>query len=164
MTTQPMPTVVRHDTVPHSIRSCGAMAEPDYTDFFTLGVPPGLAASPEHWARAVMEGSGHPAARVLIWQVILGLRLEPRPTPQHVAGWKIIDRGRNWITVQAASSFLTAEVVFHAGDREVCFATFIRYDRRIAALIWPPVSVIHRRAVPELLRHASRSLTRSRSS
>jgi hypothetical protein len=34
-------------------------------------------------------------------------------------------------------------------------STLVRYDRPIAAVIWPPVSIIHRQIVPRLLRHAA---------
>jgi len=36
----------------------------------------------------------------------------------------------------------------------VSVATFIRYDRPMAAVIWPPLSIGHRQAMPGLLRLA----------
>lgn len=51
---------------------------------------------------------------------------------------------------------------FHLDEGHVSFATFVCYDKPIAALVWPTVSVIHRRAVPNLLRHAVKRINRSR--
>jgi hypothetical protein len=31
----------------------------------------------------------------------------------------------------------------------------VRYDKRIAAVLWPPVSILHRQILPRLLRHAA---------
>jgi hypothetical protein len=41
--------------------------------------------------------------------------------------------------------------VLEETPRRVSLALFLRYDRPIAALIWAPVSVVHRRALPKLL-------------
>lgn len=49
-----------------------------------------------------------------------------------------------------------------AREGRVSFATFVRYDRPMAALVWPAVSIIHRRAVPDLLRYAVKRINRSR--
>ena len=69
-------------------------------------------------------------------------------------GWKIAARGDNWIRLETASWFITAHAVVHVDDRHVSLALFIRYDRPVAALVWPPVSIMHRRAVPTMLRQA----------
>jgi hypothetical protein len=52
---------------------------------------------------------------------------------------------------------MTAHAVVHIEKRHVCVAVFLRYDRPIAALVWPPVSIMHRRAVPAMLRQALRA-------
>jgi hypothetical protein len=41
-----------------------------------------------------------------------------------------------------------------ADEEQVSLGLFVRYDRSIAALVWPPVSVMQRRAVPVILRQA----------
>jgi hypothetical protein len=78
-----------------------------------------------------------------------------------VGGWKIADRGDSWLRVEASSWFLTAHVVLQVADGQVSVATFVRYDRPIAAFVWPPVSIIHRRVMPDLLRHAARRINRA---
>ncbi len=73
-----------------------------------------------------------PWARFVVWRVLCGLRLRPQPSPDSLAGW------------------------------HVAFATFVRYDRPMAALVWPALSIGHRRAVPDLLRYAVKRINRSR--
>jgi hypothetical protein len=92
-----------------------------------------------------------------VQRVFLGLRLKLRPSPDRLLGWKIADRGENWMRIEAASWFLTGHVVMHVGEGQISVASFIRYDRRPAAYIWPPVSLIHRQVVLALVRSAIRA-------
>jgi hypothetical protein len=149
--------VFQQRTVPDTIRVLSALERIDYVDLFTATAPDAKDRSPEQWARAAMEGASA-AGRFIAWQVILGLRLERRPSPDHVAGWKIADRGDGWIRFEASSWFLTARIVCRVEDGHVSVATFLRYDRPVAALVWPALSGFHRRAMPGLLRHAVRRL------
>jgi hypothetical protein len=133
------------------------MATHDYVDLFTLTTSAAVGGSPEQWARAGVEDAAGLAGQ-FVWRVLLGLRLERRSSPNHVAGWKIVRRADSWIVLEAASWFLTAQIVVQVGDGKVSVATFIRYDRPIAALVWAPLSAGHRRAMPGLLRQAARRL------
>jgi hypothetical protein len=103
--------------------------------------------SPEGWARAALEETPTGRSAPSLWR-LLGLRLGPRRSPDHVQGWKIADRRDNWIRLEAASWFMTAHAVVHVETGQVSVALFLRYDRPIAALVWPPVAIMHRRAVP----------------
>ena len=151
-----MTTVVEQQhNVPETVRSLSTLAKQDYLDLFTVTAGAAADGSPEHWARAGIDDAAGLAGQ-LIWRVLLGLRLERRPSPDHVAGWKIVDRGDSWIVLEAASWFLTAQIVVQVGDGQVSVATFIRYDRPVAALVWPPLSACHRQAMPGLLRHAAK--------
>jgi hypothetical protein len=89
----------------------------------------------------------------MLWR-LLGLRLGPRPSPEHVQGWRIIGRGDDWIRMEAVSWCMTANAIVKVEAGQVSVALFVRYDRSIAAVIWPPVSVMHRRAMPALLGQA----------
>jgi hypothetical protein len=83
-----------------------------------------------------------------IWRGVLGLRLKSRPSTERVGGWKIADRGEDWIRLEASSWFLTAHLVTRLDDGHLFAGTFIRYDHPIAPLIWVPVSAVHRRLMP----------------
>jgi hypothetical protein len=135
------------------------MARPDYVDLFTVATSGASSTSPEQWARVGVEDSGGLAAQ-FVWRVLCGLRLEPRASRDDVGGWKIADAGDRWIRLEAASWFMTAHIVFHVDDGQVSMATFIRYDRPFAALIWPPLCAGHRMAVPGLLRDAAARIQR----
>lgn len=150
-----MPAVLRQRDVPEAIRSLSTMASPDYVDLFTATTDGAAGRSPEQWARAGIEGAAGLAGQ-FVWRVLLGLRLESRPSRDHVGGWKIADRGDSWLRLEASSWFLTAHIVVQVDHEQVSVATFIRYDRPLAALVWPPLSIGHRQAMPGLLRDAVR--------
>src|SRR5262245_40476571 len=148
-----MPTAVRERNVPESIRSLTTLAHPDYVDLFAIETKSAARRSPEQWARAGVEEAAGFGGQ-LVWRVLLGLRLESRSSPDLVGGWRIAGRGDCWVRLEAASWFITAELVVHVDEGRVSVATFIRYDRLMAALVWPALSIGHRRAMPGLLRHA----------
>jgi hypothetical protein len=85
----------------------------------------------------------------------LGLRLAPRSSPEHVLGWAIMERGTNSITLHAQSWLLTSRLVFETNGSRLKQSTHVRYEHPIAAVLWPPVSILHRQIVPRLLQHAA---------
>lgn len=127
---------------------------PDYTDRFA--VASALRRSAEEWARAAFEEAPRPLRWLMVvgWQLALGLRLGPRPSSHHVLGWQIVDRAPDAVTVQARSWLLAARLRFSVDGSSVSQSTFVRYEHRLAAVIWPPVSLLHRRIVPYNLRRA----------
>jgi len=145
-----VPTVFQERNVPEAIRSLSTLASPDYVDLFTVTTSEAEGASPEQWARAAVEAAG--LGGQFVWRALCGLRLEWRPSPDNVGGWRIADRGDSWIRLEAASWFMTAHLVLEADDGHLSVATFIRYDQPIAALVWPPLSAGHRMLMPGLLR------------
>ena len=153
-------TVVQPRGIPASIAALDVLPS-DYVDVFTTTSVGASSTSPEQWARAALEGAS-PLGRFLAWRALLGLRLEQTPSPHHVAGWTIVDRNDDWIRIEARSWFIAANIVFRVDEDLVSFATLIRYDRRIAQLIWTPASAIHRRLAPDVLRAAVRRIERSR--
>ena len=85
----------------------------------------------------------------------LGLRFGPRSSPEHVFGWAIIDRAPDSITIESRSWLLTSRLLFRVEDARASVSTFVRYNRQIAKVIWPPVSILHRQILPRLLRRAA---------
>ena len=142
-----------HD-VPDSVRALTTLDEPDYVDLFTVATPRAADRSAEEWARAVLEQTevARRNARKL-WRLI-GLRLGPPHSPDHVQGWKIAARGDNWLRVETASWYLTAQAVFLVEPGQVSLSLSLRYDRSVAAAVWAGVSGPHQRAVPVMLRQA----------
>ena len=124
----------------------------DYTDLFSLRTD--TVASPEQWARA-MFGDVPSRGERFIWRGLLGLRLARGRSPATVAGWRIAERGADWIRLEAASWFLTGNLVVRAADGQVSLRTLLRYDRPVGRLWWPPLAVVHRSLVPGVLRAAA---------
>ena len=151
-----MPTVFQQPNVPKTIRSLSTLDSPDYVDLFTVTTDGAAGRSPEQWARAGIEDAAGLAGQ-FVWRVLCGLRLRRRPSPDYVGGWKIADRGDNWIRLEAASWFMTAHIVVQVEVGQLSLATFIRYDQPMAALVWPPLSAGHRLAMPGLLRQTVRA-------
>jgi hypothetical protein len=156
MTSTTEPTVLQERNVPAAICSLSTLATLDYIDLFTVTSSEAARWSPEQWAHGVVEDAAGVGGQ-FVWRVLLGLTLERQPSPDRVGGWKIAGRGDDWIRLESASWFLTAQIAVQVDDGQVSVATFIRYDRRIAALMWPPLSIVHRRAMPALLRQAVRA-------
>jgi hypothetical protein len=145
--------------VPAAIRSLGALANADYADIVTATIDETPSSTPEQLIQAALNGMPRGLLFFIpfVQRVFLGLRLKLRPSPDRLLGWKIADRGENWMRIEAASWFLTGHVVMHIDDGRMSFASFIRYDRRPAAFIWPPVSLIHRQVALALVRSATRA-------
>ena len=148
-------TVVGLRNIPEAIRSLDTFDNPDYVDLSTVTTRGATDKSPEQWARAVLEGTPLGQSARSIWR-LLGLRLGPRHSGDHVQGWKIADRGDDWIRLETASWFMTGHAVAQVDDGHVSVALFLRYDRPVAALVWLPVGAMHRRGVPAMLRQALR--------
>jgi len=115
------------------------------------------AQSAEQWARGVFEG----APRLLRWFIVtgwivgLGLRLAPRRSRSHVLGWNIVSNSPEVIVLGVESFMLTARVVVRVRESTVVHATFVRYERAPARIVWPIAAVVHRRVIPFLLRNAA---------
>jgi hypothetical protein len=148
-------TVVGLRNIPETIRSLDPFDKPDYVDLFTLTTDGALDRSPEQWARAVLEGTPLGQSARSLWR-LLGLRLGPPHSADHVQGWRIADGGDDWMRLETDSWFMTGHAVVRLDERHVSVALFLRHDQPLAALVWPPVAVMHRRGVPAMLRQALR--------
>ena len=138
---------------PAAIRALSPITAPDYLDQFTLTGAGVGDTSAEQWARIAFDGVAGRAGQA-VWRGIVGLHL--RSGPGRLAGWRIGGRGDGWVRLEARGWMLTAHVVFHVEGERLSVGTFIRYDRAIAALLWPPMAARHRGAVPRMLRTAYR--------
>jgi hypothetical protein len=148
--------IVDRKSVPRVVRAIDPLTDPDYTDAFEVDTSSVKPRSPEQWARATFEDAPVAMRWFLLpsWRAGLGLRLGPPHSPDHVLGWHILDRATNSVTLETRSWFLTCHLVFWLDNTKLVFSSSVRYERKIGAVIWPSVSIIHRRAVPYLLQHA----------
>lgn len=144
-----LPVRQRHD-MPETIRSL-AIADPDYTDLFTLETADAGNWSPEQWARTAFEEVVGLKGQ-FIFRGLLGLRLKRGPSADHVAGWEIVDRDDTRLRMQAHSRNLTANLIVEVDGGQVSLATFMRYHQPKAERQWGRLSPRHRGLAPNLLR------------
>jgi len=142
--------------IAESTRVLSSLSDIDYVDLFTLALDTGTgtAATAERWARA-MFGDVPSVAEQVIWHGLLGLRLSRGRSRATVAGWRIGHRGEGSVRLEAASWFLSCNLVVQATEGRVSLATFLRYDRLVGHVVWPPLSAVHRGLVPGVLRAAA---------
>jgi hypothetical protein len=146
------------DNVPEAVRALSSVPDFDYVDHFTLATE--ADATPEQWARA-MFGDVPSIPGQLIWRGLLNFRLSPGGSPATVGGWRIGGGGPDWIRLEAASWFLTGNLLVTTARGRVSLTTVLRYDRRLGGRLWPPLSGLHRSLVPGLLRGAAAKIRAS---
>lgn len=131
--------------------------ERDFACAYEIAIDPGDSRSSEDWARAAWEGAPTPLRWFMLagWRFVLGLRLGPRPSPDHILGWQIVDRDADRTVCQLRSGLLSALNTFRVSEGRFIWSTFVIYDRPLARIIWPPTSVIHRILVRIALRRAA---------
>lgn len=135
----------------------------EYADGVELEVPADDTRPAEQWARLGLEQTPTALRWFIVagWRLVLGLRLGPRHSTEHVLGWKIIRDRDEEVVLESRSAFLTAHLVFRRDGTRLTWSTFVHYDQRIAAVIWLPVSLLHRRIVPYALGNAASRANRS---
>src|SRR5947209_5034805 len=110
----------------------------DFACAYQAAVPPGDTRSSEQWARAAWEGAPAPLRWFMMagWRFVLGFRLGPRPSPDHILGWRIVERRPEETDCQLESWFLSARNTFRLTQDSLVWSTFVSYKRPIARLIW----------------------------
>jgi hypothetical protein len=146
----------RRIDVPKGILAVDTLANPGYTCAFRLTSPSAKTRSAEEWLRGIMEGAPPPMRWFILagWIGALRLRLGPRPSPDHVIGWKILSATRTEVVIGVEGATLSAHQVVQVNDGEVIHATIVRYDRRFARVLWAVAAPIHVRTIPYLMEHA----------
>jgi hypothetical protein len=145
--------------VSESVRTLGSFPHPDYADQFSRTTE--VDGTPEQWARA-MFGDVPSVAELAIWRGLLQLHLSPGRSPTTVGGWRVGGRGADWIRLEAASWFLNANLLVRTGGGRVSLVTLLRYDHSVGHVVWPPLSAVHRRLVPRVLRAAEAKMRAAR--
>jgi hypothetical protein len=155
--TLPDTVVLRSPTA--SARALVPLPRIDYADRCTLVTD--VVATPEQWARA-MFGDVPSTAERFIWRGLLGFRLARGPSPDTVGGWRVGGRGGDWIRLETSSRSLRGAMLVQAVPGRVTWTTCLHHDRAWSRVAWPPLSAVHRRLVPRVLREAEGRLRRGR--
>jgi len=145
------PAVVTNDAV-------AADRAADFVCAYEVDIAPSDGRSAEQWAREAWESAPAPLQWFMLagWRWVLGLRLGPRSSPDHILGWSITQRSSDETVCQLRARFLSASNIFRRVDGRLVWSTHVTYDRPIARVIWPPVSLLHRPLVRIALRRAAR--------
>jgi hypothetical protein len=154
---RPAPVRARRIEVTDELRAASTLAEPDYTAAWEVPLSGGHTRSAEQWARATLEDAPRALRAFVVagWVTVLGLRLGPRPSPDHVLGWRYVTSAADHITLEEPFRFGTAHNVVRVEGSRVLFATFVRYDKRGGRPLWAIVAPLHHRIIPYLLGRAA---------
>jgi hypothetical protein len=150
---------VRRIEVPAQIAATFARSTANYAVAFALSEQGVESWTPLHWARAVFDDA--PALLrwfvVFGWRHVLGLRLGPRPSDDHVLGWAISggDLVEGSVALTAQSSFLQASNIVTVEQATVTWVTLVHYSGAAARPLWAIARPIHRFTIPYLLARAA---------
>src|SRR5581483_9101864 len=124
--------------------------QPDYMDAFEVSKLGTDTRTSEQWMRAVFESAPHPVRWFLLlgWRWVLGLRLGPRPSPDHVLGWRIVSTEPDSIHLELSSALMVARLSLRVASSTTIWITSVHYTRSLARPIWTAVGLIHRQMIP----------------
>ncbi len=111
----------------------------------------------ESWARDCFESAPLPLRLFLTvgWRMML-LEGSARSDATHVLGWPIASSSPETAVLQRRSRLgIGATLVFVARPGTTTFASGMRFDNRLARMVWACVAPVHRWAVRSVLRHAA---------
>jgi Protein of unknown function (DUF2867) len=130
---------------------------PDYRDMFEVPIPSTDTRTAEQWLRAVFEDAPRPVRWFLLlgWRGVLGLRLGPRPSPDHILGWRIASREPDEVRLELHSALMNVQLALHLSSSTAVWSTHVYYTQPLARPLWAAVGVIHRQMVPYLLGRAA---------
>jgi hypothetical protein len=131
-----------------------ADTRPDYADAFEIGRSKSDKRSAEKWARdgfAKLRLSSRRSG-MFAHRHLLGFRLGPWTSPDHIFGWRIVTSQPNVLHLEARGDLMDGHMIWRVEDERVVMTTFVRYKKRqMAALVWRIAGPIHRSSVPGLL-------------
>ena len=130
---------------------------PDYRDAFEVPTDRTDTRTPEQWARAVFESAPRKSRWFLLlgWRGVLGLRLGPRPSSDHVLGWRIVETSPEAVRLELRSAVMTAHLILRVASSTAVLTTHVYYTRPLAHPLWAAVGPIHRQMIPSLLGRAA---------
>lgn len=138
------------------VRRCSTLARIDHIDAHLMHVESGALASPEWWAREILEGTTA-AMRVRLragWTMLgIGLRHSDANT---VAGWPIAHSSAEYVRLQGDSRFgLTGQLITRVTADGIVFATVVHLGNPVARALWSAVLPTHLTIVRSLLHDAA---------
>jgi hypothetical protein len=129
----------------------------DYADSFEIRLRPTDSRSPEQAFRTALDRA--PVIRMLVPPVhryVLGMRLGPLSSSEHLLGWKIVVSTAELVHLEAVSPLAHGHIVGRNTGETASFTTYLFYTRpAVARTIWTLVSPLHRAVAPYLLQRGN---------
>jgi hypothetical protein len=150
------PGRVRQTVLPAGTRELATLAHIDYEDAFLVGTGLAQDRTAEQWAREILEAAPLSTRQALTrgWSM-LGLRLAPAQSGQHVLGWEIRHSDPDAVLLGARGRLgLSGELIFQRSPRTLLYATVVQLENRIARGLWAAIESRHQRVVQDLLARA----------
>jgi Protein of unknown function (DUF2867) len=124
---------------------------------FEVKIAHGDDRSPEQWARAAFEETPtHVRSFVKFgWRYVVGLRLGPQSSPNHVAGWTVRAVRPGVINLTVESWLVTATKDVEVTNDTVRIVTVVRYKHRLGRIVWTLITPVHYLTEPYLLGYAA---------
>jgi hypothetical protein len=134
----------------------------DYADSFEIRVGEADSRSAEQFARSALEQAPWPVRWTIrtAHERLLGLRLGPRSSRDHVLGWQIVLSEPDVVQLGASSPLLGRGVIVgrRLDPRCTRITTFVFYSRpALGRVVWAIAGPLHRRVAPYLLERAAKA-------
>ncbi len=137
------------------VLGCSTLTRPHHASAYQIRIAAN-GPSADQWARLVFQDAP-PALRlflVLGWRMVLRVQLAPVTSHGHVLGWTLEARSSTSATMGVRSPLMGVQKVLRVDRDRLVVATFVRFDRPAARLLWTVVLPIHRLLEPALLTNA----------
>jgi hypothetical protein len=130
----------------------------DYADAFEIRLPASDPRTAEGFARDALEHAPWlMRAAVRVGWGLLGFRLGPRTSPDHVFGAQITARESTLVKLEVRSPLMRGVIVGRRLEpTRVVVATYVTYERpRAARPLWAALSPVHRFLAKRLMELAA---------
>lgn len=148
---------VRQIATPADLIEASGLPRVDFTDTFSLRLPPGSSRDVEHWQRVLMA-AGNPAWVGLLMavrnRIARSLRLDTAGGPDDTSPFSFIRRTDDLLVVGADDKHLDFRGVLRVIGDELQCATVVQEHNAMGRAYFTVVKPFHRRIVPALLRRA----------
>ena len=133
---------VHQVAVPARAREIAALNRVEYADCFAVDVS--AERTPEEWIRLV--AGAMPALFLVVRGAhrVLGLRLAPADSPQHVIGWDVLRSAADEAVLSNAGMLGQPRIAALTQPGEVVVATLIEFNGIIGRILWAAAAPMHR--------------------
>ena len=126
----------------------------DYADAFEVTVDEADDRTAEEIVRTGLSrvAPARFSALLMAHRHVLGFRLGPATSSDHVMGWRVVTSEPGLCRLEADGPLMAGTMIARRVDPVTSrLTTFVRYRHPAARIIWAICGPIHRRAAPQLM-------------